>query len=485
MLGGGLLLAALPATAGVPAARTLVVAVPEDIITLDPARYSGHTLTETVQRLIYRTFLDKDGAFLTADAAASVRARDPLTWEIALSEGVVTHAGQTLTPAIVQQYLNRLTSPTGIAGYPSPARERLAPIESVSVSGGLVVVRLREPWAGFPARLLAEPAAALDRQGQPVGTGPFRLERWDRGNRVILQRVAQPEDPRAVTRIQFEVIPSAEERLRRVLSGEVHVALNLPPGAFWRLRASSRAKPVVVPRSRVHFMEFDHGGPPFNDQRVRVALNLAVDTERLLREVAQFETEAVATMLSPVTLGYDPDVALYGYDPIRARELLAEAGYPNGFAFELDVPRSKERVGRLYREMFKEVGVDVTLRVWDTWQELREQILLGRRHAWLAEWGNSSLDPAGSIRPKLHSQGEANYGGYANPTLDALLDEADRIPDPNERLERYGLIQQFIRQEAPVVFGYVEYEVYGASRSLDWTPGPNGWLNLEDARWLE
>ena len=116
---------------------------------------------------------------------------------------------------------------------------------------------------------------------------------------------------------------------------------------------------------------------------------------------------------------------------------------------------------------------------------MREQILLGRRHAWLAEWGNSSLDPGTAIRPKLHSKGEANYGGYDNPVLDAMLDEADAILDPIERLEQYKLIQSYIRDDAPMLFGYVEYDVFGASVHLDWRPGPGRWLALDEARWIE
>ena len=464
---------------------TLIVVTPSDIITLDPARYTTHLPTEIVQRLIYAPLFDRDEATFVAAAATSLTARDPLTWVVDLAPGLTTHQGQSITPSRVAQYINRLTSETGIGGYPAPARDRLGPVERASVVDGKLVLHLSRPWPSLPARLMAEPVAILDSQGQPIGTGPFRVERWDRGNRVVLERVDDTSDQGMIRRIQFEVVPSADERLRRVLNGEAHIAFELPPGAFWRLRASRQAKPVVVPQSRVHFMEFAHTKPPFDDQKVRQALNMAVNTPALLRQLAQGETEAVATALSPVTLGFASDVLPYRYDPERARQLLAEAGYPQGFAFELDVTRVKERVGRMYQAMLSEVGIDVSLRVWDTWQALREQILLGRRHAWLAEWGNSSLDPGTAIRPKLHSKGEANYGGYDNPVLDAMLDEADAILDPIERLEQYKLIQSYIRDDAPMLFGYVEYDVFGASVHLDWWPGPGRWLALDEARWIE
>ena len=138
----------------------------------------------------------------------------------------------------------------------------------------------------------------------------------------------------------------------------------------------------------------------------------------------------------------------------------------------------------MIRQMLAEVGVTAFVRVWSDWATLREQIRLGGRQAWVGEWGNSSMDPAGAVWPKLHSEGETNYGGYRDGTLDVLLAQAEGRLDPTERFGAYSDIQRYLRQEASMLFGYAVFDVYGVDSRLEWTPLPEGLLNLESARWL-
>ncbi len=130
---------------------------------------------------------------------------------------------------------------------------------------------------------------------------------------------------------------------------------------------------------------------------------MAVDRRRLVEVLMEREAVAVATLLSPVTYGFDPDVHPIPYDPDGAQQLLAEAGYPRGFEFELDTIPGKRRVAEAIGEMLAEVGVTAFVRVWSDWPSLREAIQRENRQAWLGEWGNSSMDPAGALWPKLHS----------------------------------------------------------------------------------
>lgn len=329
--------------------------------------------------------------------------------------------------------------------------------------------------------MASEPAARVNAAGTLLPTGSFELERWDHGNRVVLRRTDASLDG-GFGRIWFEVVPSAEERLRQVLAGSVHIAMDLPPDGYWRLRRSSSGRPVVVPQTRVHFVELDVSRPPFSDVRVRRALNLAVDTNEVIRRTMQDQAVPVATVLSPVMMGYEPEVVVFGYDPVLARQLLAQAGYPQGFHFELDVLRSRRRIAEVYREMLADVGITVTLRVWDDWSSLRGMIDLGRRQAWVNDWSTRGLDPKDAIWPKLHSTGSNNLGGFKSVTLDSLLSQAEAVLNPDERLEHYRMIQRYLRQEAPYLFGYVEFDVYGAVNSLEWQPGPGSDLGLGAAR---
>lgn len=444
----------------------LKVAIPEDIVALDPMRYSTHLWTRIVHELLFEPVLSFDEE--TPGAVVEYRAIDETTWVLLLPQGIVSSTGEPVTPEGVARYFRRLLPSAGIGGYPSPAGERLPELVDVRAEGERLLFRLAEPDPMFPARLAQEPFASLGANGRLLGTGAYRVERWDHGNRVILARARGEDGP---DRITFEVIPSSGERLRRLLSGDVDIAFSLPAGALWQLRSAKGVRPVRLVQRRVHFIEFDTERPPFSDRRVRLAMNLAVDTKALIDRLMQDEAAPVPTLLVPVTLGFDPDVPELAYDPIRARELLTDAGFPRGFSMELDTTAPKERIARGYASMLAEVGIDVTVRVWPDWATLKGEILLGRRQAWLGEWGNSSLDPAGVLLPKLHSGGEANYGGYASETLDALLDQAEATLDPEARLEQYRSIQPLLRQEAPMLFGYALYDVIGVKERLEWRPG--------------
>lgn len=454
-----------PGAAAQEAPPALKVAIPEDIITLDPSRYSWHRWTRIVHELLFQPLVSVDGE--AGAAAVTYEPVDSTTWAVVLPKELVAATGEAISTEAAARYYARLLPSVGIGGYPAPARERLPYLVDVRAEGDRLLFVLSQPDPMLPARLAQEPFAALGADGRVLGTGSYRVERWDHGNRVVLRRVAG-EGPETVT---FEVIPSAQERLQRLISGDVDIAFELPPGALWQLRASRSARAVRVLQRRVHFIEFDTTRPPFNDRRVRLAMNLAVDTGGLIDRLMQDEAAAVPTLLVPATLGFDPEVPEIGYDPVRALELLAAAGYPRGFSFELDVTAGKERIARGYASMLAGVGIDVTVRVWPDWASLKEEILLGRRQAWMAEWGNTLLDPAGILIPKLHTRGEANYGGYSNETLDALLDQAEAVSDPGQRLAEYQAIQRFLWHEAPVLFGYAVYDVFGVKSGLMWSPG--------------
>lgn len=459
---------------------TLMIAVSADIISPDPARITRHAVSEAVHSLLYDTLIrfDPEGGGYSPGLAASFRAVDALTWEFDL-------AGETANAAAaaaeIARYFRRIVSPSGLGGFPAPARERLARVRDVRAEGSRIIFHLSEPWPGLPAALVREPAVRALADGSLRPTGAFVLERWDHGNRVILRR--QGETPAGgFARVWFEVVPSAEERFRRLVAGEFDIAFDLPPDGYWRLRRARGVTPVVVPQTRVHFVEFDVTRPPFSDARVRRAFNLAVDVRALIQATMQDQAVEAATVVSPAMLGFEPEVVPLGYDPVRARELLAQAGYPDGFEFELDVTPARRRIAEGYRAMLAEVGIDAVVRVWDDWAAQRREVALGRRYAWVTEWNARSLDPREALWEKLHSTGSGNWGGYRNVTLDTLLERAEATLDPHERLERYREIQRYVRQEAPYLFGYVEYDVYGAAADLVWRPGPAGLLALGDVR---
>lgn len=465
---------------------TLRVAVPADIISIDPARITRHTLTEIVHGLLYASLLgiDTQHATYTSGLAESVAALSSTTWQVTLrSDGLGDVAAPQLA-ADLARYFRRNLLPASSSSEQTlhwPGRNRLAPVRDVRAEGAHLVFELKEPWAALPSVLAVEPAVRLTARGELLPTGPFELERWDNGNRVIVRR-REPTPQGGFDRIWFEVIPSAEERLQRLIAGDVHIAMDLPGDAYWRLRRQRGVAPVVVPQSRVHIVELNLRQAPFDDVRVRRALNLAVDMNTLIRTLMQDQAQPVATLVSPAFLAYDPQIAPYPYDPAAARVLLTEAGYPDGFYIELDTTRTRRRIAEIYKSMLAHVGVHVHIREWPNWNSLQRAITLGQRQMWIAEKSARGLDPREILWDSLHRDGTGNRGGLRHPQIDALLEEADRTFDPLARLDVYRRLQSVLHNEAPFIFGYMEYTVYGASTDLVWTPGPNGLLRLDTVR---
>jgi len=163
---------AAPADPG-PERRELVVVVPEDVVSTDPARVARHGVTEAVQRLLYRRLLEKDGAGYRFDLARSIEMVDATTWRVAIAPGQVTAEGRAITAAEIARHFQRLLSDPAMGGQPTAARERLPYVAGVAAQGDSVVFRLSRPWAGLLAALAREPVALVGPSGPGRADGSF------------------------------------------------------------------------------------------------------------------------------------------------------------------------------------------------------------------------------------------------------------------------------------------------------------------------
>ncbi|HEY8417501.1 MAG TPA: ABC transporter substrate-binding protein, partial [Limnochordales bacterium] len=358
-----------------------------------------------------------------------------------------------------------------------------------------VRVYLSSAWSVFLPYLvhhMVVPASVGDGLVEhPIGTGPFKFVEWVRGSHVVLERFddyygGAPElgrsGPAPARRVIFRVIPENATRLAALMAGEIDIMTNVPVHAIAEIARHPNLELRPVMGTRSYFTEFNVRRPPFNDVRVRQAINYAIDVDLVVEQLLDGLGQPLTTILSPLSFGHNDELKPYPYDPEKARALLAEAGYPNGFTFELSVEDRRRDVAEAYAFMLSQIGVTANVRVWGDYSSMVEAMRRGELDAMMTDWGDSTMDPTGIFVPKLRTGDRGNFGGYSNPAVDALIEFAETTPNPEERAAAYRAAQRIVYQEAPMLFEYITQELYAQNKALSgWDPIPDSRVNLHTA----
>lgn len=481
------------------ARNELVVAIPQSIPTLDPGNHRSR-YAETVIRNMYDGLVTRtpDGK-IVPELATSWEALTETRWRFRIRRGVKWHDGSPFTAQDAAFTINRTVKEGRVQGKTSPRKGLLGPVSGAEAPDDqTLIIELEAPWPPLIAFLPFHEIVSqryIERVGddqlaeRPMGTGPFKFVRWEKGSQIIMERFADyyggapdlsPTGPPKLERVIFRVIPETASRLAALKAGEVHLASDIPPDLAPEIEGDEKLTLMTVRGTRSFFIGMNVTRPPFNDARVRRAANFAIDMELVTETVLSGFAQVIPTLLSPDAFGYNP-LEPYGYDPERARELLREAGYPDGFEITLDAEDRTKQLAQLYAQQLGEVGITARVQI-SEFGVLRPQLLAQQRDMWLTDWGNGSLDPAGILPPKLKTKGRGNYTGYSNPRVDELLEFTQRTSDPDARRLAFQEIQKIIYEEAPMVFGYVAEELYGVNKRVGgWRPSPDGRINLHDA----
>ena len=476
--------------------NTIVVGISSDIQNLDPHNFR-HRYTETVLRNIYDGLVTRGPDMVPVpELAESIVQIDPTTWEFVLRRGVKFHDGSEMTAEDVAFSINRYVQEGAMGGMTSPRKDLLGPVtHAEAVDTYTVRVYMSEPWTVFLPYLvhhLVVPKSVGDSLVEhPIGTGPFKFVEWVPGSHIVLERFddyygGAPDlgrsGPEQVERVIFRVIPENATRLAALRAGEIDIMEAVPVHAINEIinHPDLELRPVAGTRS--YFMELNVRKAPFNDKRVRQALNYAIDIDLIVEEFLDGLGEPLPTILSPLSFGYNDELEPYPYDPEKARQLLAEAGYPNGFTMELSTEDVRRDIAEAYAFMLSQVGITVNVRPWGDRTAMYDAMARGELDAMLTDWGDSAMDPLGIFLPKLRTGDRGNYGGYSNPEVDDLINRAESTTDPELRAELYRQAQAIVYEDAPYVFEYITQELYAQNKRVSgWDPIPDSRINLHTA----
>jgi peptide/nickel transport system substrate-binding protein len=310
---------------------------------------------------------------------------------------------------------------------------------------------------------------------QPIGTGAFELKEWTRGSRVVLER--NPNYWRVglpyLDRIVVQDLAGSIIGVQRLLTGEIDYVDQLTPSDVRPIekRSDIVLKPIKV--GRWYFLQWHVNEPPFDNPKLRQAFAHAIDRNRL-NEITMRGQGTVSDGPTPDGLWwYDPTLKSYPHDPARAKALLADAGYANGFEYVLSTPQVTvfQQINQLLQEQLGSVGIKVTLQPVAA-SEWYARVVSGNTNLTPTRW-TQRADPDGLLYILFHSKGFANTMKYRNDQVDALLEGARTTYDTTARKKLYAEAQRLIVGDLPMVpliFG-AEYAAMRARvNGFEWIP---------------
>jgi peptide/nickel transport system substrate-binding protein len=433
------------------------------------------------------------------ELAESWRVIDDKTMEFKLRKGVTFHNGEKFDAEDVKFSIERIVKPGQISGKTSPRKGLLEGVTSVTIVDPYTVrINMSTPCPILLAMLPAQqmvPKSTIEKHGDeyfnqhPIGTGPFKFVEWKKGEWVVMERYDKyyggspgipPVQVAPLKTVIFKVIPEMTSRISALMAGEVHIISRISPDMVKQLKADPRVEPMICDGTRSYFGDMNVIRKPFDDIRVRKAMNYAFDGETITRTVLEGLAAPLAGMLLPKHFALNKNLKPYGYHPEKAKQLLKEAGYPDGFTFELDCVDETKTVSEAYAQLLDEIGVKAKIRMWDL-GVLKDRMLKGERSFFFGSWGSSSLVPDGILIPKLATKGPSNYSQYSNKKIDELFHLASNTMDQEKRIKYFEEAQQIIYDEVPIVAGYAPVSIEAKRKEVkNWRPSPDGRINLHD-----
>lgn len=454
----------------------LVVAEGVEIGQLDP--HKARSMQDiSYGNAVFDTLLRLHDKKVSPGLAVSYKVIDNKTWEFKLRKEVRFQNGEPFTAKDVKFSLDRLIDPA----TKNPFRSLYLTIEKTTIiDDHTVVVNTNRPDPILDKRLCLTawiiPSSWIEKDGieaflkKPFGTGPFKFVKWVKNDHLTLEAFKNYWGGRPkVDQIIMKPIPEAASRVAALETGEADIITNIPPFLIPRLEQESGIGIQSVLSGRIILVNLntrEDGQEPLKNQKVRQALNHAVDKKLIIEKILMGSAKARATILTNYHFGFDPSFKPYPYDPEKAKKLLTEAGYGNGFTLDFVTPSGRYLMDKEVSEaicgMLSKVGVKTDLRVMEFGNFVKG--LLGREHkgAYFVGWGNTLDDAEGTYSNFFVEEAPACI--YKTPIAEEvarLIKEARVEMDKEKRKKIYKRIQELTLVDAPMLFLYQLKDNYG------------------------
>jgi len=484
------------------AAKDVTVAVGSNFTSLDPYD-ANDTLSQAVAKSFYQGLFgfDKNLKLVNVLAESYTVSKDGLTYTIKLHPGIKFQDGTDFNAEAVKVNFDR-------ASNPDSHLKRYNLFKNIDktevVDANTVKITLKTPFSAFinnlahPSAVIISPAA-LTKYGKdigfhPVGTGPYELDQWNQTDFVKVKKFDgywKKGEPKLDT-ITFRPVVDNNTRAAMLQTGEADFAFPVPYEQTALLEKNAKLDVVTAPSILHRYISFNVTQKPFDNLKVRQAINYAINKDALIK--VAFAGYAVPSE-GPLPQGieYAAKFKPWPYDPAKAKELLKEAGYPNGFTTTLWSSHNNstaQKVIQFAQQQLAQVGIKVTVTAMDAAQRAAQVENVGQKDAgvrlFYTGWSASTGEADWALTPLFATQSappkQFNTAFYSNPAVDKDLADALKTTDKTEKAKLYEDAQTKIWADAPWAFLATERLVSAKNKRLSgFYVMPDTSFNFDDA----
>ena len=447
--------------------RTVIFGRGGDTITLDPSLVLDGESAKVCDMIFDTLVQYKEDTTEIAPSLAEIwnNSPDGLTWTFHLRKGVTFHDGSPFNAHVAVFSLNRANVQTD-----SFLHQVISHI--IALDEFTLEIQLKTPYAPFLTLIastensIVSQAAVMqygqDFENNPVGTGPFKFVQWDRNDQIVLRAsdthwAGKP----AIDKLVFRSIPDNSERYMELQAGNIHIMEFPNPDVLSEIQADPMLDLLMQPSLNVGYLAMNMDKPPFDNLKVRLAINHAFNKPEIIENLYQGTGIPAKNPIPPTLWSYDDTIEDYPYDPEHAKQLLAEAGYPDGFEttlWALPIPRpyipNGQALAQILQTQLREIGIEATIVTYD-WHTYIEKTQNGEHDMAMLGW-SASADPDNffyylfskttAVKPNA-----LNIAFYRSDEMQNVLDRARTSTDRNERIELYKQAQAIFHRDVPWV----------------------------------
>lgn len=438
----------------VPEHKTIQIALTQDILSFDPVETTD-IFSEAVLRCIYTSLYDfDDNLNLHPKLVKEATIVDDRTWRIEIHGNVKFQNGSKLTTDDVIFSIER-------AMQGNRTKKLLEAVDGVEkIDDTTFLLRSKEPYANFLALFAKAATSILSKEvvetpgydfSVPVGAGPFKLISREKNKKISLERFDDYYLEKAKSpSLNFVVIVGEQDRTAAFLNGEVDLLFSVSSYDCEKLRLSNHVKILRSPSTKIEYLSLNTQHPPLNNPKVRLALSYAINRNNITKYIYHGYSTPSSSLIPEGIIGHlDSPIS---YDPQRAKNMLREAGYENGFEFTVITINTIRKNTLEYIKLdLAAIGVKLNYNL-VTMQEAVDIMMAGKHDGILVGWAFES-DPINVLSLLLGtgSGKTMNSSNYSNPKIDELMRSGPGEASHEKRLQSYQAINKIVTEDAPII----------------------------------